>query len=191
MPPSPKPDAGQQHQFVAVMCINCGIWFGLPRDAQATWSVFGKVFFCPNGHELRYAPSVEEDEIADLKSSLESREETIKDLRAAIASLKGDAVDARYKAEQAEAALAAAVEQRPPLQHLVKLDHRGNFACPHCPKTLATWARFARHMVSVHGDSSLSDRYREGVRLVAVDDRQPRLPLCAIAATEERDGGRP
>ena len=54
-------------------CPDCGIFFGIPKEMEATWRTSHKQFFCPNGHSLSWrGETPQQKELVTLRKKVET-----------------------------------------------------------------------------------------------------------------------
>jgi len=83
-------------RYELITCIACGIAFGVQANHWATVAQCGGTLHCPNGHENTFDAAAVFETEDELRAALN-------DARAEIVRLKGELVDARHRAEMAEA----------------------------------------------------------------------------------------
>lgn len=83
----------EEEEFANVLCVSCGIHFGLPKEMEKAWRKSGKTFYCPNEHSLHWDKEDPNDEKTKLAKE-------VKELTDKLATLKKELIAKDKKIEE-------------------------------------------------------------------------------------------
>jgi|SRR5271166_208324 len=72
-----------------VLCVDCGILFGISKDIHKVWVKSEKRFYCPNGHTLFWpkgTETVEQKELKELRIKVKDLETKLEEVRKSLST---------------------------------------------------------------------------------------------------------
>lgn len=120
-----------------ITCSSCGVVFAVAASYENERRQDRKTFWCPNGHALRFNGRTKDEEIRELKQTIERRERALNDVR-----------EQRDRASRSAQGYKIAASRARGERDRIKT----RVAAGVCPCCNRTFQQLARHMASKHPD---------------------------------------